>query len=945
MNRNLFSATIRLDAGPYTRPLAQAQKATRAFSNEADAASRRQRSFGREATAAATQTERAWSRSMRIASRAAHGFDRTLGFLERRVRGLGRVLKYNLIFGSIGLSAIFTGGITAGIKFNATMEQNETALKNFLGSTKAARKEMKILFDIAKTTPFEVPDVTDAARKFLAFGFTVNQTNKYLRTLADAAASTGAGAESMQRIVLAIGQIQAKGRVQGDELLQLTEAGIPAYRILQKELGLTKEQIGQIGKEQIPAGKAIEALMRGMGKLYGGASQAQARTFFGMWSTFKDNANQTLGAITRGLFDETKTWMQSLNRFADYTTSVFQGEGSMGSKVSKVWKRLTSGLNEWLDGGGKEQIAAGAEKMGEIFAGVLNTIFGVGGGNGEKSPFYRAGSTAVKSFAGGFKDSLQGGKILASPLARAIETYLLLRWGLKRMNKGGGGGGALADKAVDQALGQRVFWATPMPVTMIGGVGGKGPGGVPLPYPGAPGGKTPVPAPGKYGKLGKLLNSSFGRGALGLARGAGGFAAIQMALDAAFREDHNPFGTAVAIGEAGGRGLRGLFGMKNNPQLSHDELQAMNQKNLEKLRGRYSGWWIDDQRNTKAAAKQLGLNAIVPPSERRKAETSNKRSGALSALAFGFGVKDRRAVALAQSGAAGLVASFETALAQKAKAGAAGSSLAGAASTISSEVANLAGMPGAAGGPAAYEIGANAGGNVAKQMIAGAKASMAQQLASFTPFGGGMAAGNNGKVIGFPYAGTHSLGNWQSDNAVDISMGVGSPVTAFAGGKVTNISGKGGGDISSRFAGLGVTITGPNGGIFYKHLTGSGLSVGDAVSAGQVIGTSGGGNGVPHIHVGFQPPQSPKSFVSFHGGGTFRAPVRGGEGLALLRDGERISPTGASRGAAPGRTLNVNLRFSGEVGGSGSVDVEAIATRLASLMSDAADNMALVEVD
>lgn len=508
MNNTLFSASIRLDADPFTRPLDRARRAVRDFDRDSQRVTRSTHSFGRMTESVAQRAGGAWSRMLSTGRRMGDGFDRTLGSIERSIGRVGRAMKYNLIFGGIGLSAIFTGGISAGIKFNATMESNEIAFKTFLGSAKAAKEELKALYKIAATTPFEFPDVTDAARKFLSFGFTVQQTNKYLRTMADAAAATGASPEMMQRIVLAMGQMQAKGRVQGDELLQLTEAGIPALKILQKELGLTQKQMQNIGAEHISSEKAIPALIRGMDKLYGGASTAQAKTFLGMWSTFKDNANMTLGSITKGLFDASKRWLGSLGTFMGQVNKIFQGKGSMGDKFGKAWDLMTTKLNKWLDTGGEKAIHGFAEKFGQVFAGAINTVFGVGGGNGQKSPFYRMGASAVKGFVSGFVDNLKGGDILQSPLGVALTGYFGFKAWRKFGRKGGGGGG-LPGVGGESA---GVMNVTAGVVNVTGGL----PGGVPglpggkgrpdmNPYPTKKPGETPRGGPQSEGGMNLLL--------------------------------------------------------------------------------------------------------------------------------------------------------------------------------------------------------------------------------------------------------------------------------------------------------------------------------------------------------------------------------------------------------------------------------------------------------
>ena len=57
--------------------------------------------------------------------------------------------------------------------------------------------------------------------------------------LADVAGATGA---DLGGIATAFGQIQAKGRLQGEELLQLQERGVDLQGTLRKEYGLTADE-------------------------------------------------------------------------------------------------------------------------------------------------------------------------------------------------------------------------------------------------------------------------------------------------------------------------------------------------------------------------------------------------------------------------------------------------------------------------------------------------------------------------------------------------------------------------------------------------------------------------------------------------------------------------------------------------------------------------------
>lgn len=105
------------------------------------------------------------------------------------------------------------------------------------------------------------------------------------------------------------------------------------------------------------------------------------------------------------------------------------------------------------------------------------------------------------------------------------------------------------------------------------------------------------------------------------------------------------------------------------------------------------------------------------------------------------------------------------------------------------------------------------------------------------------------KVIGVPYHGTHTLGNWESDNAIDIATPIGTPIYAAADGTIGSQIGSLGSS-SSRFAGLRVHLQTQGNELYYAHLSRLTVKAGQHVKAGQVIGYSGEANGVAHLHLG-----------------------------------------------------------------------------------------------
>lgn len=113
-----------------------------------------------------------------------------------------------------------------------------------------------------------------------------------------------------------------------------------------------------------------------------------------------------------------------------------------------------------------------------------------------------------------------------------------------------------------------------------------------------------------------------------------------------------------------------------------------------------------------------------------------------------------------------------------------------------------------------------------------------------------------GKIIGMPWQGTHAKAfnvaggsdNWQSENAVDIALPVGTPVYAPADGIVGSRIGSLGAS-SGRFAGLRVNLDSPGNSFYFAHLSSIAVHAGQKVKKGQLIGLSGSANGTAHLHL------------------------------------------------------------------------------------------------
>ncbi len=228
--------------------------------------------------------------------------NKSLQQLEQRMDNTKRLAK-TLAVGVVAVGAAASGVGFKAVQLAAKMEQTEVAFTTLLGSGQKAEKMLKELQDFSATTPFQFPGLADSARLLITMGFNAEQAVPAMRTVADAVAAAGGGQAELLGVSRALGQIQAKGKVSAEELMQLAERGIPAQKILQAELGLTGEQVADIGNQGITATEGIEALLRGLSEKFDGAADDQARTVSGMWSTVKDNVTLTLIPLGKIIID------------------------------------------------------------------------------------------------------------------------------------------------------------------------------------------------------------------------------------------------------------------------------------------------------------------------------------------------------------------------------------------------------------------------------------------------------------------------------------------------------------------------------------------------------------------------------------------------------------------------------------------------------------------
>ena len=263
-------------------------------------------------------------------------------------------------------------------EFTMYMEQAEISFTLMLGSAQRATGMLNALQDFAAKTPFRMEDAAQSARRLMAMGFAAENVIPIMRSLADAAAISGSmDPRLIDRMVTALGQMKTKGKVATQELMQLSEAGLPSFKILQEELGLTQDQLSNIGNLHISADVAIPALLRGIEKRYKGAADEISHSTAGLISNIKDDLLFLGSSSITGPAEKFRDLLQGVADKLEATRANMRKSGA-GGLIENLFPPGSQGMVRVI-GASLLSIGSSVKRLLASFgpaAGALGRLFG-----------------------------------------------------------------------------------------------------------------------------------------------------------------------------------------------------------------------------------------------------------------------------------------------------------------------------------------------------------------------------------------------------------------------------------------------------------------------------------------------------------------------------------------------------------------------------------------
>ena len=267
-------------------------------------ASERETAGASEATAAINKTtdatEKLSGRLRDAGSEGAAGFDN----IKRAAMG----------FFTLTAAKEFVSNVFEARK---EMENLETSFNVLLGNKEDARALTDSIREYAVNTPMQMNELADSAKQMLGFGVPLNEIMENLKAIGDVSMGDS---EKFKSLSLAFSQMSATGKLMGQDLMQMVNAG---FNPLDQMAQTTGKSIGKL-KDEMEAGAISAEMVRqafmdatSEGGKYNGMLEAQSKELAGAYSNLE-------GAIS-----------EALNEIGANTEGIMKGAIDTGTKLAK----------------------------------------------------------------------------------------------------------------------------------------------------------------------------------------------------------------------------------------------------------------------------------------------------------------------------------------------------------------------------------------------------------------------------------------------------------------------------------------------------------------------------------------------------------------------------------------------------------------------------------
>lgn len=199
------------------------------------------------------------------------------------------------IAGAFAVGSVLSFG-KAALKASADMELLRKGLEFSLGAADTT-KLIDGIKQIGEASAYDTTELLPMARAFVNIGDGADKALGKMQKIVDAGSAYGMTSEQIGRVTTALSQMQMKGKISAEEMLQLTEAGLPAWDLLSQKMGVPVATLQDMASKGQLTQDAMNALFDGMEAKTKGAASTLSNTLMGKFSNLEETIRNSLSNV------------------------------------------------------------------------------------------------------------------------------------------------------------------------------------------------------------------------------------------------------------------------------------------------------------------------------------------------------------------------------------------------------------------------------------------------------------------------------------------------------------------------------------------------------------------------------------------------------------------------------------------------------------------------
>ena len=201
----------------------------------------------------------------------------------------------NAVLGAFTFSAIkdFVGSC---LDASASVELLKKGLSFQIGEEQTD-KLIKNIQTIGEQSAYDSNDLMNMAKQWVNIGDSADSATQKMKTIVDVGSAYGLTREQIEGANLALTQMQMSGKIGQQDMMQLINAGIPAWQLLSESMGLPVAQLKEMSSKGELTQQAIDTLFQSMQTKCQGATANMNGTLSAAFSNLDEVVHNTMASI------------------------------------------------------------------------------------------------------------------------------------------------------------------------------------------------------------------------------------------------------------------------------------------------------------------------------------------------------------------------------------------------------------------------------------------------------------------------------------------------------------------------------------------------------------------------------------------------------------------------------------------------------------------------